>query len=76
MCTTKDSETENEAKISDARKALETDLTAKVTGASVGIESGYRRKVGSERVENQKEAAESSRMTLETQGGNGLLASR
>jgi hypothetical protein len=76
LCTTQELKTDNQATISEARKTLETDLTAKVNAASVGIESGYHRKTGSGHVEKQNQTAESSRMTLKTQGGNGLWASR
>ncbi|ERF69754.1 hypothetical protein EPUS_07580 [Endocarpon pusillum Z07020] len=75
LCTTQELNTDNISNISEARKTLETDLTTKVTAASAGIQSGYHRKTGSSAVEKMNQTAESSRMTLETQGGNGLLAS-
>ncbi|KAF7513493.1 hypothetical protein GJ744_008787 [Endocarpon pusillum] len=75
LCTTQELNTDNISNIAEARKTLETDLTTKVIAASAGIQSGYHRKTGSSAVENMNQTAESSRMTLETQGGNGLLAS-
>lgn len=76
LCTTKELKSVNQTEISKERKALETRLTAKVTAASVGMESGFSKKTANENEKHENQMVELNRMTLETQGGNGLLASR
>lgn len=44
--------------------------------ASVGTETGVNRKSVTENKKHESQMVELNRMILETQGGNGLLASR
>ena len=73
---TVDVKSEDSTKISDMSKDLRTQLNAKVNGAGVGLSAGVSRQQASESSESQKRQEEYSRMTLQTQGGNGLVASR
>ena len=77
LCTTKELASDHKSSISEERKNVERNLTAKVNAASfAGIDLGYKKNKGSENSESENRATDWSRMTLETQGGNGLLASR
>ena len=58
------------------KKNLESQLTAKVEGVGVGVDAGTKHRKENEQNERHAQHGESSRLTLETQGGNGLLASR
>lgn len=58
------------------KKNLRSELTATVKGGAAGLDSGLSGQKGKARDERQSRHEEYSRMTLETQGGNGLLASR
>lgn len=76
LCTTQEIHSKDRTEITELKKKLEMQLTATVKGAGVGIDSGIARQQGSEHNERQHQLGGTSRITLETQGGNGLLASR
>ena len=76
LCTSKELRNEDQTKISQLKKDLRTQLTATVIGAGIGVDAGIARQQGSQRNESRVQHDEASRMVLETQGGNGLLASR
>ena len=76
LCTTQELTTDNQSNITAARKSLEIDLKTQVTAAAVGLQAEHHMKSGSSKDESQNQLAEASRMTIKTQGGNGLLASR
>ena len=69
-------QTEDKTKISEVKKSLRTQLTATVRGAGLGVESGMTHQQGSEISNRHNQRDEISRSTFETQGGDGLVASR
>ncbi|KAL8696806.1 MAG: hypothetical protein Q9201_007470 [Fulgogasparrea decipioides] len=75
LCTTQEVHTEDRTQIFELKKHLESQLTATVKGAGVGVDNSVTRQRRSERREHQYQVGETSRMIVETQGGNGLLAS-
>ena len=77
LCTTQELTTDNQSNITAARKSLEIDLKTQVTAAGAAdLQAEHHRKTESSRDESQNQLAEAGRMTIKTQGGNGLLASR
>ena len=76
LCTTQETRTEDETKLLELKKDLQTQLNSTVKGAGMGIEGGFARKKGSEYSQLHSQMGERSHMVLETQGGNGLVASR
>ena len=75
LCTTQEIWNEDETKILDMKKGLRSQLTATVKGSMVGVRCRHSGQKGSARDQRRSRHDEYSRRTLETQGGNGLLAS-
>ena len=76
LCTTRETQANDQATISELKNGVETQLSATVKGAGTEIGGGFRKHKGSETNQNSSQTSDSSREALETQGGNGLLASR
>ena len=76
MCTSQEVHSTDKADVSKMKKHLESQLTAKVEGVGVGVDAGAMHKKENEQNESHAQHGESSRLTLETQGGNGSSASR
>ena len=76
LCTTEEVRTNDQTNITEAKKELQTRLSATVKGAGTKIGSVVSKHNRSERNQNHVKTGEMSRMVLQTQGGDGLLASR
>lgn len=61
--------------ISQKKKDIQVQLAAMVKATGAGLDSGASRRKVSEQGQSSTQADETSRMVLETQGGNGLLTS-
>ncbi|KAL8716850.1 MAG: hypothetical protein Q9225_005853 [Loekoesia sp. 1 TL-2023] len=67
---------EEQTNISDIKKDVRTKLNATIKGGGAGFDTGMHRQRALDREDRHFQQAEISRMSLETQGGNGLLASK
>ena len=67
---------EEQSDISNIKKDIRTQLNATIKGSGAGFDAGVNRQQGSDREDRYSQQAEISRTSIETQGGNGLRASR
>ncbi|KAL8994353.1 MAG: hypothetical protein Q9188_007088 [Gyalolechia gomerana] len=76
LCTARELQTEEETRISDIKKDVRTQLNATIKGGAAGLSSGLAKQKRSNREDHHFQQASISRTSVETQGGNGLLASK
>lgn len=75
LCTTRELQTEEETRISDIKKDVRTQLNATIKGGAASLGTGFTRQNRSDQEDRYTQQESASRMLVETQGGNGLLAS-
>ena len=76
LCTTQESQSSDRESITKIKKDLRSQLTATVKASGIGGQVGGKSSKASDLEIRHMEQKEITRSTLETQGGNGLLASR
>lgn len=75
LCTCQEVRTEDSNTISQVTKDIRVQLDARVHAAGAGLDNGINRHRASGQSQRSTQADETSRMVLETQGGDGLLTS-
>ena len=76
LCTAKEVRADEKTNIADEKRKLKAELTATIVAPAAGVDVGATHTRNLTTTDKAEAHSQTTRMTIETQGGNALLASK